>query len=370
MRNPWSWVTEERLTYAVKLLLAIVLVLYLGAIAIAFLERILGLVYILVGAIFLAYLVYPLVRRLNSRMPLGLAIASVYLGFAVVVAIVLWLVLPGLSSDVRAAIQNAPAFSAAFSNYINDPNNPLLARLPADVRIPLVRLPDTLLLWLRAHGMETAGHAFGVVRGAFTIVATFVIIPLLSAYLLADVDRMRSALHRLVPEDRWPGTQSFLAEIDTVVGGFIRGQLIVGGTIGGLLTIALLILHVPYAFLLGLAAAIGDLVPLVGAVLTFIPAVAIAYVANGWVNAAIVAVIFTTIFQLEGHVISPMIVSSQVKLSPLIVLVAVLIGADLGGIFGMLVAVPIAGVLRVVVLRMIAPQARVNAGVPAKEEAP
>jgi predicted PurR-regulated permease PerM len=358
--NPWGWITDARLTFTVKLLLAIVLGLYLAGLAVEFLQRILGLVYILVGAVFLAYLVYPLVRRLRARMPLGFAIACVYAAFALLVAVTLWLVVPGLTNDIRALVANAPGASAAFAAYVNDPNNPLLARLPDDVRASLLRLPQTTIAWLQTHGLETAGHAFGVVRGVVTVVATFVIMPLLSAYLLAEADHLRASLRRLVPSDKWDATQAFLAQIDGVVGGFIRGQLIVAATIGAILTIALLILGVPYAFLLGLFAALGDLVPMVGAVVTFIPAVAIAFAAHGWVSAAIVAVIFITLFQLEGHVISPMIVSSQVKLSPLVVLIAVLIGAELGGIFGMLVAVPIAGALRIILLRVISQE-------PAKE---
>jgi len=137
-----------------------------------------------------------------------------------------------------------------------------------------------------------------------------------------------------------------------------------------MLTIALLILRVPYAFLLGLIAAIGDLVPYVGAVLTFIPAVAIALINNGWLNGVIVAAVFIGIYELEGHVIAPAIVSRQVKLTPLMVLLAVLIGAELGGIVGMLVAVPIAGVLRVLIVRAVdrSTKAPVMAG--ANEESP
>jgi predicted PurR-regulated permease PerM len=346
-------VTEERLTYAVKLLLFAVLALYLASIAFAFLARIVGLVYIVVGAVFVAYLVYPIVRLLRRRMPLGVAIALVYLAFAIVAALALWLVIPGLANDVQAAVQNGPQLLAAFARYVDDPANPILAHAPPEVRTSLLGLPETSLRWLRTHGIETAGHAFGVVRGAVTLIATFVIIPLLSIYLIADAENLRAALARFVPADRLEGTQRFLVQIDAIVGGFIRGQLIVAATVGTILTIALLVLRVPYAFLLGLLSALGDLVPMVGAVLAFIPAVGIAFFANGWVNAAIVAAIFVTLFQLEGHVIQPMIVSSQVKLSPLIVLVAILIGAELGGIFGMLVAVPVAGVLRLAVLKLI-----------------
>ncbi len=121
-----------------------------------------------------------------------------------------------------------------------------------------------------------------------------------------------------------------------------------------LITIALLLLHVRYAFLLGLLAAVGDLIPYVGAVLAFVPAFISSLLNNGWVNALLVTGAIVIIYEVEGHLIAPNIVGSQVRLSPFIVLLALLIGAELGGIFGMLIAVPVAGVLRVVGRRVLA----------------
>ena len=350
--NPWGWLTEARLTYALKLLVVIALLVYLGNIALAFMDRIGGLVYIIVGAIFLAYLVYPAVHRLRARMPLGWALAVVYLSLLALVAVALYFFVPRITEDVKALARHAPQLLAAYAAYVNNPHDPILTRLPDSVRADMLKFPQYVTDWLRTHGAEAASHLVTVLAGAFSIIATFVIIPLLSIYLLADLDRLRDSFYKIVPRQRLSATTKLMEQIDGVIGGYVRGQLIVAVTVGILLTIALLILHVPYAFLLGLVAAVGDLVPYVGAVLTFIPAVGIAAANNGWGNAAIVAVVFVAIYQLEGHIISPMIVSRQVKLSPLVVLLAVLIGAELGGIFGMLVAVPIAGTLRVILLNL------------------
>ncbi len=351
-RNPWAWVTEERLTYVLKLLLVIVLALYLGGLAMDFLAHIGGLVYIFAGAIFVAYLIYPLVQRLRRRMPLGLALGLVYLGLIAVLALAGSLLIPRIVSDAGSIVRNYPQAVASINAMVNDPTNPLLSRLPSSVRDDLVALPNVAVEWLRVHGLQAANHALGIVLGAFAAVATFVIIPLLAAYILLDIDRWRAGMLRVLPHDRWSGAQRVMGDVDRVIGGFIRGQLIVAACVGVLLTVALLVLHVPYAFLLGVIAAIGDLVPYVGAVLTFIPAVLIALVDNGWQSAALVAAVFVGMYQLEGHLIAPMVVGSQVKLSPLMVMSAVLIGAELGGLFGMLVAVPIAGVLRVILLRL------------------
>ena len=369
-RNPWRGVTEARVTYALKLVLLIAVALYLGGMVVSFLVRIASVVYIVVGAIFFAYLIYPAVDRLRRRMPLIAAVLVVYLSIVILVAIAGWLIVPGVTNDVTALAHNYPQIAADISGYVNDPKNPLLSHLPPAAREELVKIPDEVVGWLQLHGAEAAGHALTIIIGTAAAIATFIIIPLLAAYILLDLDRMRTMMLRVVPASRWATALSFVQEVDHVIGGFIRGQLIVAACVGILLTIGLLILHVPYAFLLGLIAALGDLVPYVGAVLTFIPAVLIALINNGMVNALIVAAVFVGIYELEGHFIAPAIVSRQVKLTPLSVLLAVLIGAELGGILGMLVAVPIAGVLRVIVMRLIARPSQAPVPLGANEKAP
>lgn len=144
-----------------------------------------------------------------------------------------------------------------------------------------------------------------------------------------------------------------LADIDGVIGGFIRGQLIVALFVGVLITLALLFLRVPYAYLFGLLAFFGDLIPYVGAVLAFLPAFLSALLTNGWVNALLVAVAFLAIYEVEGHLIAPIVVGRQVRLSAFAVIVAILIGGELAGLFGVLVAVPVAGAIRVVLARVL-----------------
>ena len=114
-----------------------------------------------------------------------------------------------------------------------------------------------------------------------------------------------------------------------------------------------MLLRVPYPYLFGLLAALGDLIPYVGAVLAFVPAFLSSVMTNGWVNALLVTVAFVAIFEIEGHLIAPNVVGSQVRLSAFVVIVALLIGGEVAGLFGMLVAVPVAGVVRVVAVRVL-----------------
>jgi predicted PurR-regulated permease PerM len=162
----------------------------------------------------------------------------------------------------------------------------------------------------------------------------------------------------MIPLAIRPKTLDVLGDMERVVGGFIRGQVIVGATIGALITIMLSIMHVKYGVLIGVAAGVLDIIPYVGAVAAFVPAVLLALFQDGasvqsLQHAALVAILFVLIFQAEGHFISPKIVSESVGLSPLWVIIAVLIGADLAGIAGMFIAVPVAGMVRVLIAHFV-----------------
>jgi predicted PurR-regulated permease PerM len=116
--------------------------------------------------------------------------------------------------------------------------------------------------------------------------------------------------------------------------------------------IALLILHVPYAFIVGAWAGLADIIPYIGPFAGAIPAAIIAIINNGFGSLIGVVVAFVIINQLEGHLLGPRIVSSTVKITPLAVIFALLIGWHLFGFAGLIVAVPLAGVVRVVLIRL------------------
>lgn len=354
--NPWRRLTERRVTFALKVLMVVVLAWYAASFVLDFLAQIRGVVYVAIGAVFFAYLIYPIVSRLRRRMPLGIAILLTYAVIAIGLVLLGWFVIPRLSDDVVAFVRHYPDFVARVNGIVYNPNDPLTVRLPPWARYELARIPDELAGWVKTRGFENFGHVIVVLAGGFAAIATFVIVPLMTAYLLLDLENLKDGLSVVVPPKRWRAALSFLSDVDKVVGGFIRGQLLVALSVGVLITAALLILHVPYAFLFGLLAAAGDLVPYVGAILAFIPAFTTAWLTNGFVNALIVTAAFVAIFEAEGHLLAPNIVSKTVRLSPFVVLLALLVGGELGGIVGLLVAIPIAGILRVIALRVFRPQ--------------
>ena len=365
----WQWFTEERVTYWLKVLMLVVVGAYVAGGILTFLARIESITVIIIAAIFLAYVLYPLVRALNARLPLIAAVVIVYAALAAVVAAIVAFVLPGLSNDVGTLAQSYPNAVAALHAQMHEPTNGLTQRMPHWLREIISGVPDQLAVWFRVHRYDAAIGMLGVLATTMTALAAIVIVPVLSAYILLDSESLKRYFVALIPPQRRDGTLQILNELEQVIGGFIRGQLLVGASVGILITVMLLILHVPYAMLIGVAAAVLDIVPYIGAVLTFIPAVILAFASHGLANSLIVATLFVAIFELEGHLIAPNIVSKTVALSPLTVLLAILIGGELMGIVGMFVAVPVAGMLRVLALHVVPEKVSLEEAQPALTEA-
>ncbi|MBV8068026.1 MAG: AI-2E family transporter [Candidatus Eremiobacteraeota bacterium] len=352
-RNPWRWLTDQRVTYALKILMVLVLAFYVGQFVLEVLARIANVVYILVAAIFLAYIIYPAVHWLHRRMPLVVAIALVYVAIIAAFVLLAVFIVPHVMDDVQLLVQRYPDLVSRLHSIIYNPHDPVTSRLPSWIRDQIASAPTTFATWLKVRGLQAFGQFATLLAGTIAIVAIFVVVPVVTAYLLLDLRHLKQALAAVIPEQRWRDTMELLSEIDQVIGGFIRGQTLVATMIAILVTVALILIRVPYPYLFGLLAGLGDLVPYVGAVAAFFPAFIAAVLSGGWVSGVLVAVAFVVIFEAEGHFIAPNVVGKQVKLSAFVVLVALLIGAELAGLFGMLVAVPVAGVIRVIATRVV-----------------
>jgi predicted PurR-regulated permease PerM len=344
---------ERRVTYALKILTLIALGAVMLSAVLDFVGRISSVAVIVIGAVFFSYTIYPAVKRLSGRLPLLWSILFVYAAIVVIVVLGVSFVLPALYDDTQSLVRSMPQFVHNAQTFFADSKNPLLARLPPAVRNYLETVPPQLAKIAQDYAAAGAAGILALLLSAVGLVATVVVIPVISAYLMIEApDLIRAALRALPPRAQ-PEAVAILRDVDRVLGGFIRGQLTVGATIGACITLALLILHVKYAVLIGVVAGIFDVIPYVGAIVGFVPSVALALFNDGWQHALLVAVVFVLIFQAEGHFIAPKIVSDSVGLSPLMVIFAILIGNDLLGIAGMFLAVPVAAVLRVILLHTL-----------------
>ena len=333
---------------AVIVLAAVVLVGFIYLVG-----RLHALATIIIGAIFLCYVMLPAVRRLNDRLPLWASIAIVYLAVVVVVAAALAFLVPTLGAEVKQFVQDAPAIARNAEAALSDPNNPVGGRLPPMVRDYIAALPSEFVSLVDRYGAEVTKSFFGVFVSAVSVLALFVIVPIVAIYLMIGADGMRRGFISFVPLAGRPKVEEILGGINGVLGGFIRGQLLVALIVGFLVTVMLALLHVRFAILIGIVAGLLEVIPYVGAIAGAVPAVLIALVTNGPLNALFVVIGFVIINQLEGHLIAPNVVGPSVGLPPLAIILALLAGGELFGLFGLLIAVPVAGIIRVLFVALV-----------------
>ncbi|HEX3548833.1 MAG TPA: AI-2E family transporter [Candidatus Elarobacter sp.] len=345
-RRPMSR-AERRVTFWLKSLALIAVAIYLLVGVLQFLGNIKATAMLFVIALFFAYLVYPLVRRLNDRLPLVWSILLVYVALAIVGAAIAQLLIPPLLSDIQGAAKAVPGIVRNFVTVLQDPNNPIIRRIPADERVYLATLPQQLGGWVQTNALDTASKTITVLLSTVSVIATIIVVPVLAAYMLLDAENIKESFIGLVPPKNRSKAEAIIADLDHVVGGFIRGQLIDGSILGAMLTIMLTITHVPYALLIGVVSGALNFIPYAGALIAFVPAVILAATFGGLGHAVLVAVLIFVIHQIDGNFVAPRVLKENVGLSPFWIVIAILGGSELFGLPGTFLAVPVAAMVRV-----------------------
>jgi predicted PurR-regulated permease PerM len=338
---------ERRFTFALKVLATIAVALYLLVGALNFFASIRVTALLVLGALFLAYLIYPAVRQLNRVMPVVAAILIVYAVVALVASLAGSVVIPQIGSDLQNFGHALPHLMAQFQQELLSPHSWLVSRIPLDDRLYLANLPSQFGVLVQQYGAGTVQRTLPVLLSAATVVAALVVIPVLAAYMLLDAANVRRQLLGLFPARRRAKVDRIVDELDAVVGGFIRGQLIDGAIVGVMIFVMLTATHVPYALLIGVASGILNFIPYAGALIGFVPSAILALAYNGPGNALLVSALFAVIHQIDGNFISPRVLKDNVGLSPLYIVLAILAGSELFGLIGTFLAVPVAAMLRV-----------------------
>jgi predicted PurR-regulated permease PerM len=219
------------------------------------------------------------------------------------------------------------------------------------VRQQFTWLPDARLILGglqsdSATAAALAGRFMGLTLGVAGFAAALVTMLVLSFYLVLEAPALEVALLRLLPKQHRAEVSSKLRFIGTRFGAWVRGQMLVAFIMGTTATVAMHLLGMPYPFFIGGIVAITDFVPLLGGTLGAIPAIAIALFQPRWQLFAVLA-FFILIQQIENYVLIPRIMSRAVRISPMLTIVALLIGGTAYGIVGAFIALPLAAALQV-----------------------
>jgi predicted PurR-regulated permease PerM len=195
------------------------------------------------------------------------------------------------------------------------------------------------------------GAIWGFVGGVFGLLTILI----LAFYFLVDSDSIVRTFVRLFPRSERRRVEDACRRISTKVSAWLGGQLLLAGIIGSSAAVGLWLLGVPYFYVLALIAGVGEMIPVVGPILSAIPAVAVALSVSPSL-ALFVTLFFLVQQQFENHVLVPKVMERQVGISAVMVIVALLIGGSLLGIVGAILAVPTAAILQVL-FQELAPEA-------------
>jgi predicted PurR-regulated permease PerM len=272
----------------------------------------------------------------SARFPRWLAILILYLAILGTVGLALFLVFPPLVQQGQAMWERIPEWFERGQQFLITKG---WLKEHLTMREAVERAPGT---GGDAVG-KVAGAAAGVAGGIFGIVTILI----LTFYLLIDSWTLRESFLRLFPRDRRERVDAASREVMNKVSAWLGGQLLLAGTIGATSAIGLWALGIPFFYVLALISAIGEMIPVIGPILSAIPALAVAATVS-YKKVLLVLIFFVLQQQLENHILVPKIMSRQVGVSAATVIVALLIGGSLAGISGAILAVPTAAILKVV----------------------
>ena len=193
-----------------------------------------------------------------------------------------------------------------------------------------------------------SGTALAVTKGVVTLVVATITILFITFFMLLEGPAWMDRFYSLLPAESQERWRSVGRDIYRTIGGYVTGNLLISLVAGTATTLVLLVVGVQYAVALGLLVAILDLIPLAGATIAAVLVSAVAFLDS--IPVGIVVLVFFLVYQqIENHFLQPVIYGRTVQLSPLAVLIAVLIGAELAGVLGALAAIPVAGTIQVLI---------------------
>jgi predicted PurR-regulated permease PerM len=289
-------------------------------------------------AIGLSPLVNELERKrfLRQRVPRWAAILVIYIFIIAALVAIAAMVIPAVVMQARDLAREFPRLLHQGQQWLI--NHGVLTREISAAEAVQQTAPsaaqDTLGL--------VANAVLGVIGGVFGLITGLV----LAFYLLVDSSALIVVFLRLFPREKRAQVNDACRRVTNKISAWLGGQLLLSGIIGSTAALGLFLMGVPFFWVLALIAAIGELIPIVGPILSAVPAIIVALSVKPALALAVI-LFFIAQQQLENHLLVPKIMQRQVGISPVFVIIALLIGGSLLGVIGAILAVPTAAILQV-----------------------
>ena len=335
----------------------VALYIFLAAVVLFVLYLIKGALFPFVIAIVLTYLLYPIVRIVERILPgkslypklsRGIAIAIVYLLAIIFLIGAFLLIVPPLFSQsteligklpgfVNEAINSVEGWNKEYSNSLPEPLRSEIGGVLAALGWIIDNLGNIVLSYLQGF----LGRVASAAVHALTLIISLIVVPIFVFYLLKDRERVRESFIDVFPADSQIHVVYVLRILNRVVGAYVRAQVTLAAVVGFCISVGLFLIGVDYAILLGVVAGMFEFIPIVGAWLGLIPALVVV-LSTGADKILWVLFLYGGVQLIQGAFLVPRIQSFAIKIHPLLILVAILIGSEIGGLWGVILGPPVA----------------------------
>jgi predicted PurR-regulated permease PerM len=303
---------------------------------------------------FIAYILHPLVKSLQRRkIPCWLAIVLIYIWFIVLLVLCVMYLVPIIYSNISELTSNIPHYTSEYKdkfvrlqalvNYSNLPDQ-VKGIVMSQVQGSMARLQEFFLSFLR--------KSLGAINEVFSLAINIVLGLIVGFYILKDIEYFKVKAQLLVPRKWREAVAAIIREVNVVLSKFIQGQLLISLIVAVIEIIGLSIAGVKYAFILGLIGGLANIIPYFGPFIGAVPAILIALLDSYW-KAIFAALVFLIVQQIDNALITPRIMSEKVGMHPLVIIFVVLLGGSFFGALGLILAVPVTAVLKIITKRII-----------------
>ncbi len=288
-------------------------------------------------AAFISYLLHPIVDYLTTGLRINRAISVliIFLAFFILFFIIGYLTLPILTRQLIELNDQLPHLFYIYEQFIYSiyDSTAFLPEVVHDKITEFINKLETLLDGKTTKWLDKLTNIFD-----FIVILT--IIPVLVFYFLKDFTIIKNSLQMLLTKNNYAKAELIMSAVDDSLGKYIRGQILISTTITFITLISYHLLHLKYALVLAMFAGVMNIVPYFGPLIGLLPALLLS-ITISW-KTTIFVIITTMVVQiLEGSFLSPYIMGKSVQIHPILIILSLLVGVEIGGIIGMIVAIPV-----------------------------
>lgn len=333
-------VTRIRLGWGSALPLAAGIALGIGAVAVLrYIALPLGL---LIVAIAIAESLEPVVTWLQRRMRRSFAIAVVIVALVILLSLTGWLIMPSLVAQATSFVDRAPSLVPDLQRWLHQADE---------------ATQGTISKLITAAAGGVMQYVVALPRQLLAILTDVLVIVFLAIYWLAGAPGLGRFTQSLIPPTRRESSMQLLHNIGQAMGGYVRGAAINAVVMAVLASVGLAIIGVDYPIALGVITGLAEPFPYIGPVAAAVPVILVALVQSP-TKALIAFGLYCFLQEFEGHILTPNIMQRQTSIPQTLVILAIVIGAGLGGVLGIIIAIPTAAALHVIALQVVAPALR------------